>query len=62
MGFPDTFVFKGSKIEIAKQIGNAVPPPLAAAIAEMVKAALDFDSQGKFESRFEGRGAESEAA
>jgi len=24
--FPDSFIFSGSKIEIAKQIGNAVPP------------------------------------
>jgi len=37
-GFPDDFDFKGSKIEIAKQIGNAVPLPLATAIAKcMVK-------------------------
>jgi DNA (cytosine-5)-methyltransferase 1 len=34
--FPDDFVFKGTKIEIAKQIGNAVPPLLAARIADMV--------------------------
>jgi len=34
--FPDDFVFKGSKIEIAKQIGNAVPPLLAARIADVV--------------------------
>ncbi len=31
--FPDWFVFKGSKIEIARQIGNAVPPLLAKNIA-----------------------------
>lgn len=36
--FPDSFVFKGSKTEIAKQIGNAVPPRLAAAVAECVEA------------------------
>ena len=30
--FPDTFVFEGSKLEVARQIGNAVPPGLAAAI------------------------------
>lgn len=41
MGFPDTFKFRGSKTEIAKQIGNAVPPHLASAIASMVKNALD---------------------
>ena len=34
--FPDDFKFTGSKIEIAKQIGNAVPPRLAAAIADCV--------------------------
>jgi DNA (cytosine-5)-methyltransferase 1 len=32
--FPDDFVFTGSKIEIARQIGNAVPPRMAAAIAQ----------------------------
>lgn len=36
MGFPDDFPFIGSKIEIARQIGNAVPPPLAGAIAKVV--------------------------
>jgi len=30
--FPLDFIFKGSKIEIARQIGNAVPPKLAKAI------------------------------
>jgi DNA (cytosine-5)-methyltransferase 1 len=32
--FPDDFHFTGTKIEIARQIGNAVPPLLAAAIAQ----------------------------
>jgi DNA (cytosine-5)-methyltransferase 1 len=41
MGFPDDFVFRGGKTDIAKQIGNAVPPDLAAAIAGMVKEALN---------------------
>lgn len=39
-GFPDDFEFCGSKIEIARQIGNAVPPPLAARIADSVYALL----------------------
>ena len=34
--FPDEFVFTGSKIEIARQIGNAVPPVLAARVADVV--------------------------
>jgi DNA (cytosine-5)-methyltransferase 1 len=34
--FPETFAWCGSKIQIAKQIGNAVPVGLAAAIAEHV--------------------------
>lgn len=34
--FPDDFKFLGSKTEIAKQIGNAVPPLLAARIADSV--------------------------
>lgn len=40
MGFPDDFPFVGSKIEIARQIGNAVPPPLAGAIAKVIYKAL----------------------
>lgn len=39
--FPDSFKFLGSKIEIARQIGNAVPPLLAAQIAGCVEALLE---------------------
>jgi DNA (cytosine-5)-methyltransferase 1 len=35
-GFPDSFEFKGTKTEIAKQIGNAVPIGLAYNIAKAV--------------------------
>lgn len=34
--FPDWFVFKGTKTEIARQIGNAVPPVFGQKIAEAV--------------------------
>lgn len=40
MGFPDDFFFRGNKTEIARQIGNAVPPQLAAAIARHVSNAM----------------------
>ncbi|MGY1669429.1 DNA cytosine methyltransferase [Geodermatophilus sp. SYSU D00710] len=32
--FPDTFAFEGNRSEIARQIGNAVPPLLGKALAE----------------------------
>ena len=42
MGFPDDFQFVGKKVEIARQIGNAVPPHLAGAMSKMVREILDF--------------------
>jgi len=36
--FPDNYIFCGSKIEIARQIGNAVPPLLAEAVANHLKS------------------------
>lgn len=41
--FPDDFVFEGTKAEIARQIGNAVPPLLAQALARHVYE-LAFDT------------------
>lgn len=38
--FPDDFGFIGSKVEIARQIGNAVPPLLAASVADCVLSLL----------------------
>lgn len=38
--FPDDFEFLGSKVEVARQIGNAVPPVLAEKVAEKVKECL----------------------
>jgi DNA (cytosine-5)-methyltransferase 1 len=39
-GFDDRDVWCGSKVEIARQIGNAVPPPLAAAVAMQILPVL----------------------
>ena len=35
-GFPESFVWCGSKIAIAQQIGNAVPVPLGRAVAALL--------------------------
>lgn len=43
-GFPDNFVFMGSRGDIRSQIGNAVPPPLAEAVGkEIIKCLLQAD-------------------
>jgi DNA (cytosine-5)-methyltransferase 1 len=39
--FPDDFMFEGNKTEVARQIGNAVPPLLAQRIAAAVRASLE---------------------
>lgn len=39
-GFPDTFLFVGTTLHQYKQIGNAVPPPMARAIGREILAAL----------------------
>ena len=41
-GFPDWFRFHMTKWHGARQIGNAVPPPMARAIANEIMRALDF--------------------
>jgi DNA (cytosine-5)-methyltransferase 1 len=43
--FPDEFIFEGSKIDVAKQIGNAVPPLLAQHVADAVAALLAGERQ-----------------
>lgn len=47
-GFPDKFIFAGDHLSKQyEQVGNAVPPPLASAIARMVRAQVE----SKVESR-----------
>lgn len=39
--FPDTWAFAGGKTAAYRQIGNALPPPVASAVGAAIKAALD---------------------
>lgn len=39
-GFPDDYGFEGNRAELRRQIGNAVPPPLAWALGRAIAAAL----------------------
>jgi len=47
-GFPDHFVFAGPRANQPLQVANAVPPPLAKAIASHVHRYLDADTGGSF--------------
>ena len=43
-GFPDSFVFLGTRADIRSMIGNAVPPPLAEAVGlEIMRCLLVAD-------------------
>ena len=42
--FPDDFMWEGSKISVARQVGNAVPPVLAQAIADEVFNLIESSS------------------
>lgn len=42
--FPDSYVFFGKKVNVCKQIGNAVPPLLARAIGLAIEAAYKDES------------------
>jgi DNA (cytosine-5)-methyltransferase 1 len=45
-GFPDTYKLFGSILDKHRQVGNAVPPPMALAIGrEMKRAAISVDKK-----------------
>ncbi|KAI8508772.1 DNA (cytosine-5)-methyltransferase 1 [Branchiostoma belcheri] len=44
-GFPDTYRFYGSILDKHRQVGNAVPPPMAAAIGREIKKCLEAKSK-----------------
>ncbi len=39
--FPENFAFEGNKVDIARQIGNAVPPLLAEQLAICLRRRLE---------------------
>lgn len=39
-GFPDTYKFFGTILDKHRQVGNAVPPPMAKAIGSEIKKAI----------------------
>jgi DNA (cytosine-5)-methyltransferase 1 len=40
-GFPDTWLFSGRKTAAYRQVGNAFPPPVAQALGEAIRTALE---------------------
>ncbi|XP_012137658.2 DNA methyltransferase 1a isoform X2 [Megachile rotundata] len=42
-GFPDSFRFYGSILDKHRQVGNAVPPPLSAAIGYEIRKCIKYD-------------------
>jgi DNA (cytosine-5)-methyltransferase 1 len=44
-GFPDAWAFSGKKTATYRQIGNAFPPPVAAAVGNQIKACLHAASK-----------------
>ncbi|MGD1903611.1 MAG: DNA cytosine methyltransferase [Geitlerinemataceae cyanobacterium] len=49
--FPDSFHFEGTKIEIARQIGNAVPPLMAASLASAMRQLISDSLSSRGQSQ-----------
>jgi DNA (cytosine-5)-methyltransferase 1 len=45
-GFPDWFEFTGNRAAVRRQVGNAVPPPLATALANALRSAIECSYRG----------------
>jgi len=48
-GFPDKWRFVGNKTAAYRQVGNAFPPPVARAVGEAIKRALDIQANAASE-------------
>jgi len=48
-GFPDNFVFFGNRGDVRKQIGNAVPPPLAKVIGKQIAKCLELNNNANID-------------
>jgi len=44
-GFPDDWQFEGGKTASYRQVGNALPPPVAAAVAGQIAQALNEEAK-----------------
>lgn len=53
--FPDSFVFAGNQEDVAAQIGNAIPPKMAEALAKAAAAALKSRNDLRFDMGDRGR-------
>lgn len=51
-GFPDTFRFYGSIQDKHRQVGNAVPPPLASAIGLEIRKSIYAKEQQLLANKF----------
>ncbi len=56
-GFPDDFLFCGTRIQVGVQIGNAVPPPFAEAIAIQIRKLIGQSVGSVHNANPGGRGA-----
>ena len=43
-GFPDSWEFSGRKTAAYRQVGNAFPPPVARALGEAIRRALEAEA------------------
>lgn len=46
-GFPDRYRFYGNVLDKHRQVGNAVPPPLGAAIGRQIQDVLVLADKGQ---------------